>query len=319
MQSGRSPLKQMMAILVASGMVLLNLPHMVLAQAGSGETREQIAVWDFSLEGMQRGDGRAVTNRLRSELVNSGKFQVMSRDQIKTLLGEQALGQTLVDAKEAIKAGKLKGVKFVVTGTIVSVRGAFQITAEMIDGESAEIIKSITPGTYRGKFLDFLDNEIPRLSAQLIGERPSSSVVSKPPAQPEPALVAERPPEPEQKADQPAASGGMGGMGVAGVVSLAAAGVFQIIALASASTADTDSDAATTDDEYQQALDDRESAEGIQGLAAVLGIVGAVLLLIDPGPDNSTADGGYGLGAPPVGFNVDVQPRSVMAGYALRW
>ena len=161
MQSGRSPLKQMMAILVASGMVLLNLPHMVLAQAGSGETREQIAVWDFTLEGMQRGDGRAVTNRLRSELVNSGKFQVMSRDQIKTLLGEQALGQTLVDAKEAIKAGKLKGVKFVVTGTIVSVRGAFQITAEMIDGESAEITKALRLARTGANFWTFLTMKYP--------------------------------------------------------------------------------------------------------------------------------------------------------------
>lgn len=305
-------MKRLLAIALAFGMVMINLPLAVLAQSGSGEARAKIAVWDFTLEGMQKGDGRAVTNRLRSELVGSGKFQIMSRDQIKTLLGEQALGQTLVDAKEAIKAGKLKGVKYVVTGTIVSVRGAFQITAEMIDGESAEIIQSITPPTYRGPFLDFLDNEIPRLAAQLAGETPPP-VASKPPPR------AERRPQPEPPPQEAPADGGMSGVGVAGVISLVAAGVFQIIAMASASTAGDDADAATTDAEYQTALDDRDSAESLQGVAAVFGILGVILLIVDASVDNSTADGGYGPGAAPVGFNMDVQPNSLMAGYALRW
>ena len=198
MQNGRSPWKRLLAIALAVGMVMINLPQAVFAQSGGGEKRAKIAVWDFSLEGMQKGDGRAVTNRLRSELVNSGRYQIMSRDQIKTLLGEQALGQTLVDAKEAIKAGKLKGVKFVVTGTIVSVRGAFQITAEMIDGESAEIIKSITPPTYRGQFLDFLDNEIPRLAAQLAGGKAIPPVASTPPPQPQPEPVLQPEPPPQE-------------------------------------------------------------------------------------------------------------------------
>ena len=98
----KSPFKKVLATILAAGMVMINIPHALFAQTAGGEEKAKIAVWDFTLEGMQPGDGRAVTNRLRSELVNSGKYRVMTRDQIKTLLGEQALGQTLIDAKEAI-------------------------------------------------------------------------------------------------------------------------------------------------------------------------------------------------------------------------
>ncbi len=137
------------------------------------EPRPQIAVWEFQLDGVSKGDGRAITNRLRSELVNTRKFRVMTRDQLDTLLGEQALGQTVIDATEAIKTGKLKGIKYVVTGTIISIRNAFQMTMEKIDGQTGEITVSITPPTFRGDFLDFLDFEVPRYAAQLAGAQPT--------------------------------------------------------------------------------------------------------------------------------------------------
>lgn len=312
MTFGKLPFKRALATILAAGMVMINFPQVLFAQSVGGAEKAKIAVWDFTLEGMQPGDGRAVTNRLRSELVNSGKYRVMTRDQIKTLLGEQALGQTLIDAKEAIKAGKLKGVQFVVTGTIVSVRSAFQITAEMIDGESAEIIKSITPGTYRGNFLDFLDNEIPRLAAQMMGETPPPAVAATPP----PLIPRVIQTQPDQQPPPEPASGGGNVYYGFGVGSLIAAGVFQIVALAVASGAETDADEATTSEEYQTALDDRDSAEGLQGVAIIFGALGAVLLVIGATRDSTAA---YGPGAVPEGFSVDVQPRSVMAGYALRW
>ncbi len=97
--------------------------------------KPNIAVWDFSLQGIGENEGRAIINRLRSELVNTFLFTVMSRDQIIKLLGEMELGQTLGDPNEAIQGGKLKGVKYVVTGSLVAVMDAIQITVEMIDGE----------------------------------------------------------------------------------------------------------------------------------------------------------------------------------------
>lgn len=151
------------------------------AQEKPEEETPQIAVWDFNLTEMNKTDGQAIANSLRSALVNTRVFRVMTRDQIDTLLGEQALGQTLVDAKEAIKAGKLKGVKYVVTGSLIAIRGAFQATFEMIDGASGEIIHSITPRTFRGDFLDFLDIEVPKIADQLAGvEKGAATLVVAP-------------------------------------------------------------------------------------------------------------------------------------------
>lgn len=158
---------------------------------GAGATpptgkKPQIAVWEFTLTDMEKSDGRAIANTLRSALVNTRVFRVMTRDQIDTLLGEQALGQTLIDAKEAIKAGKLKGVKYVVTGSLISIRGAFQATFEMIDGGSGEIIHSITPRTFRGDFLDFLDMEVPKIAGRMAGVEKGDAVAVAPPPPPPP-------------------------------------------------------------------------------------------------------------------------------------
>ena len=303
------------SLVLAVAIVLVNLPGAVFAQAQEKATKPRIAVWDFSLEGLEASDGRAITNRLRSELVNSEKYQVMSRDQIKTLLGEQELGQTLIDAKQAIETGKLKGVEFVVTGTVITVRGAIQITAEMIDGKTAEIIKSITPGTYRGDFLDFLDVEVPRIAGQLAGVQGWTPVASV--KKPEEKAPPEPEPEPEPAVEGEQATWPL----TAGLVFLIGAGVMQLIALASESSAEDDADSATTTAEYQSALDSRDSAEGLQTIAILSGLLGTVFLVyygLQDGP-SGTAANGFGPGAAPGGFQLEVQPGSYMAGYTLHW
>ncbi|MCH7479750.1 MAG: hypothetical protein IIA14_16810, partial [SAR324 cluster bacterium] len=147
--------------------------------------KPRAAVLGFRLIGVSEADGELIVNKLRSELVKSELFQVMTRDQLNTLLEEQALGQTLIEASAAAKAGKLKGVKFAVTGSIIFTREAFQTTFEMIDAETGRIINSITPDIYRGDFLDFLDQQVPLMARQLLkieGPKPPPAVAGPPPS-----------------------------------------------------------------------------------------------------------------------------------------
>lgn len=128
-----------------------------------------VAVWDFSRQGISETQGTAFTNRLRSELVNRGHFRVVTRDQVRTLLGEMELTQLLGDPRDAIQSGKLKGVRFVIAGTLVALPGATQITAELIDGTTGEILRSITPSPFRGDYVAFLDTQVPYIADQLAG------------------------------------------------------------------------------------------------------------------------------------------------------
>ena len=152
---------------------LLFAPLAVIAQQAAGEEKSppkklRIAVIGFRLTGMSEAEGELVANKPRSELVRSAQFDVMTRDQIEALIDEQALGQTLVEAAEAARAGKMKGVEYVVTGSLVGTRGAYQATFEMINAETGKILRSITPRVYRGDLFDFLDDQVPIIADQLV-------------------------------------------------------------------------------------------------------------------------------------------------------
>ena len=255
-----------------------------------------IAVWDFTLEGIGQHEGRAVTNRLRSELVNTGLFRVMSRDQLGTLLGEQDLSLALGDPRKAIEAGRLKGVDFVVTGTLVAVAGAIQTTVEMIDGSTAEIMRSITPRPYRGDFIDYIDSQVPWFANQVAG-----------------VAEAARPPEVAVEASRWQLYTGIA------VLALAVLNQYQTQALAEeagdlAADARRDMDF----DKYERAKDLYEEARKQVSYTIILGMIGAVLL-VQYATESSAMDhaGRTTPSEPPL--TVGLQPDQVVVNYVYRW
>ncbi|MBN2011006.1 hypothetical protein JW960_16785 [candidate division KSB1 bacterium] len=84
--------------------------------------KRRIAVVDFQ-NTTSHGDeqfGSAVADRLISLLMRSGRFTIIERQQIETIMQEQALGQsgTMTD-ETAPMVGKLLGVQAIVLGTII--------------------------------------------------------------------------------------------------------------------------------------------------------------------------------------------------------
>jgi curli biogenesis system outer membrane secretion channel CsgG len=56
---------------------------------------------------------------LASELVSTKAFQVLERKELDAVLGEQDLGASgRVDKNTAAKIGKIKGAKYLVSGTV---------------------------------------------------------------------------------------------------------------------------------------------------------------------------------------------------------
>ena len=105
--------------------------------------REYIAVIDFEGIGISNDEARVLTQRLTSELINIGVFQVLERSEMKRLLDEQKFQYSgCVDLKCAVELGKMLGAKYMVVGTISKVGRTFTVDSRLIYVESGEAYAS---------------------------------------------------------------------------------------------------------------------------------------------------------------------------------
>jgi curli biogenesis system outer membrane secretion channel CsgG len=94
-----------------------------LVSAADKSTKPRIAVIEFKNKADNQwwfhGGAEAAQDVFVTELVKSGKFRVVEREQLEALMQEKGL--TLsgdVDPKSAIKVGKLLGVNYLLTGSV---------------------------------------------------------------------------------------------------------------------------------------------------------------------------------------------------------
>ena len=94
-----------------------------LIQAAGKADKPRIAVLEFKNKADNQwwyhGGAEAAQDVFVTELVKSGKFRVIEREQLEALMQEKNL--TLsgdVDPKTAIKLGKLIGVNYLLTGAV---------------------------------------------------------------------------------------------------------------------------------------------------------------------------------------------------------
>lgn len=130
--------------------------------AAAQDARPRVAVVNFANNSTWAywGDnlGRAAADELTTQLVQSGRFTVIERAQLDTILAEQHLGGSgAVTPATAAKIGKLLGAQFILTGSItqfsierttIGLRGIggtvsnaeSKVDARLIDTETGEIL-----------------------------------------------------------------------------------------------------------------------------------------------------------------------------------
>ncbi len=168
-----------------------------VAGSAFAQDKVRIAVVDFDTEALQgswryswsiNNLQRAAADNLASELVKTGKFRVIERQQLDKVLREQHLGASgAVDPSTAARIGKVLGVQLVVVGSVVEftvneksakipqlgkwgglggvggalVTGKAALTARLVDTTTAEILgafdgsgsHSFAKGEYAGASL----------------------------------------------------------------------------------------------------------------------------------------------------------------------
>ena len=103
--------------------------------------KTRVAIVDFEVTGKVDPDlSKTLTAKLRNDMIESGQFEVVGRNEMDKVLKEQAMNCSDVTAKECdvnIKMGEILQVEKLVTGSISLVSGTYYITVHITDVQTS--------------------------------------------------------------------------------------------------------------------------------------------------------------------------------------
>lgn len=135
----------------------INLGTFCLVTHLFSQSVEPVAVLDFTARGVSENETGTLTDRLRLDLVRTGKVTVVERGQMEMILVEQNYGLAGCTSDEcAVEVGQLLGVKWMIAGTIGKVGRTFSVDVRIIDVESGMIINPYSI-SYKGEIDGLLD------------------------------------------------------------------------------------------------------------------------------------------------------------------
>ncbi len=158
--------------------------------AAATEPKISIAVAPFTATYLPDYTGPAMTGAVTDALVRAGKFNVVARANLDKVLAEQRLNNSdLVDPRSAQNVGRLLGAKYVVAGSLISLRwqpGFFskdvyetKIQIQLVDTETGSIKISDTftgTETRLGMARDFGTTNITQAEATKCFEKNLASI-----------------------------------------------------------------------------------------------------------------------------------------------
>ncbi len=145
------------------------------------DAKKTIAVLDLDPAGIAPTEVQFLTARLRTELFETGAFQVVEREKMNAILSEQGFQQTGCTTVEcAVEIGQLLNVKSIVAGSIGKIEELYSISLRMIDVQTGAIVKTATRD-YRGKLSEVLTKVIPEI-AEILAMDEKTAVKTEGPA-----------------------------------------------------------------------------------------------------------------------------------------
>lgn len=104
-----------------------------------------LAVMNLEAPDVPASAQQALSDRMRTELFNTGRFSVMERNQMQELLKEQGFQQSGCTSNECVvEAGKLLGVDRMIAGSVGKVGTIYTVSLWMIDIETGRIMLTKT-------------------------------------------------------------------------------------------------------------------------------------------------------------------------------
>ena len=132
-----------------------------------------VAVLDFHAKDVPAKQASIITDIVRGTVVKSGKYTVLDRANMDSILKEQSFQQTgCTDAACAVKIGKLLSMKYMIVGTLSKLGSTYILSAELISVESGKIVKSEDGNS---KTIDEIINVAKDAANRLVGAAPSAT------------------------------------------------------------------------------------------------------------------------------------------------
>jgi hypothetical protein len=105
-----------------------------------------VAVNELKAEGIKKSAANIITDRIRSEMINTGVFRVMERSEMKSVLKEQGFQQSgaCENASCLVEVGQLLGVDRMVAGSVGKLDSFYTISLRMINVATGEILYTVS-------------------------------------------------------------------------------------------------------------------------------------------------------------------------------
>jgi hypothetical protein len=120
---------------IAAGVLLL-AAHAAFAQSGTAAGPSRLAVVEFSTNAKTektQQDLVTVRNLVESQMVATGKYQVISRAEIDKLLENQKIQVSAISSNENIKKLQLQNINYIVTGSVDAMDNDYAVTVKILD------------------------------------------------------------------------------------------------------------------------------------------------------------------------------------------
>jgi len=140
---------------------------LIVSISHAQNSKTNIAILDLDPTGISNNEAQFLSDRLRTEMFETGKFQVVEREKMNSILNEQGFQQTGCTSVEcAIEIGQLLNVNVMVAGSIGKIEEIYSLSIRMIDVKTGAIIRTATRD-YEGKLSEVLTDVIPEISVEL--------------------------------------------------------------------------------------------------------------------------------------------------------
>ncbi|NQV38318.1 MAG: hypothetical protein HQ509_09980 [Candidatus Marinimicrobia bacterium] len=125
-----------------------------------------IAILTLDAKGITQQEADILTERLRTAFVQDGRYQVVERSQMESILTEQGFQQMGCTTNEClVQAGLILGVQEMVGGSVGKIGERYAIDVRLFDIESTKIIKAVSRNVHGS--VDQLLDVMPEISEEL--------------------------------------------------------------------------------------------------------------------------------------------------------
>lgn len=149
--------------------ILSGQPETVAKTGPAGQM--PIAVLTLEGRGISSQEADILTERMRSVLVQDGRYQVVERSQMDVILEEQGFQLSGCVSNEClVQAGLILGVQQMVGGTVGLIGDSYALDIRLFDVESSRILMAVTRN-YSGP-VDGLLSEVGAVAREISGADP---------------------------------------------------------------------------------------------------------------------------------------------------